>query len=138
MVSTPISDSEEEDTATKDVVGSDAGGGRHSDIEDDTEQVRLNNAYPGSTNTIGSVHQRTWYLSLDKSSSGFVKQHSDGSTHWIRGKGEGMERTGFKPFFVRGKEAERSIVTGRLAADILRDEGVEDYTGRAGWRAILE
>jgi hypothetical protein len=45
---------------------------------------------------------------------------------------------GFEPFFVRGREVERSVVTGRLAGEVLRDEGVEGFVGRRGWRAVLE
>jgi hypothetical protein len=43
---------------------------------------------------------------------------------------------GFEPFIVRGREYERSVVTGRLAAEVEGDEGVEGYVGRAGWVGI--
>ncbi|KAA8614496.1 LigD-N domain-containing protein [Pyrenophora tritici-repentis] len=36
-----------------------------TDTEEDT-QTRANNAYPGSTNDIGSIHQRHWFLQLDR------------------------------------------------------------------------
>ena len=134
--SKPISDSEDEATAARDAAGTKTRGS-HSDVEDDAEQIHLHNAYTGSSNTIGSVHQRTWYLSLDKAASGFMKQRSKGQTRWVRGGEKGVP-SGFEPFFVRGREVERSIVTGRLAADVLKDEGVEGYVGRAGWRPILE
>ncbi|KZF26222.1 hypothetical protein L228DRAFT_279457 [Xylona heveae TC161] len=43
-----------------------------AELED--EQVRATNAYPGATNSIGSVHQRRWFLSLDRVSSGLVRR----------------------------------------------------------------
>lgn len=98
-----------------------------TDSEEDLE-TRVNNAYPGSSNTIGSVHQRKWLLALDRRSSGF-KPGTLGV--WER-DGEG----GFEPFFVRGRDFERSVVTGRLAREVERDEGVEGYVGRAGWTGI--
>ena len=45
---------------------------------------------------------------------------------------------GFEPFFVQGKEVERSVVTGRTAEEVLLDEGVHGYVGRRGWRAVIE
>src|SRR6202000_2900753 len=33
--------------------------------------MRRNNAYPGASNTINSVHQRKWFLSLDRAMCGF-------------------------------------------------------------------
>ena len=45
---------------------------------------------------------------------------------------------GFEPFFVSGREVERSVVTGRLADEVLRDGGVEGYVARKGWRPVLE
>ncbi|KAI1657655.1 hypothetical protein F4813DRAFT_389391 [Daldinia decipiens] len=41
------------------------------------------------------------------------------------------------PFYVRGVEAERSVVTGRTGGDVLKDEGVVGYIGRKGWRPVL-
>ncbi|KAG4217152.1 hypothetical protein PC116_g34367, partial [Phytophthora cactorum] len=38
------------------------------ELED--EQVRRRNAYAGAENSIGSVHQRRWYLSLDREACG--------------------------------------------------------------------
>ncbi|KAH7126708.1 DNA polymerase ligase-domain-containing protein [Dendryphion nanum] len=90
--------------------------------------TRLHNAYPGSTNTINSIHQRRWFLTLDRPSSGFVQIRPG---VWGR-DGE----AGFEPFFVRGREYERSIVTGRLAADVESDEGLEGFRGRGGWVGI--
>ncbi|KAH7406140.1 DNA polymerase ligase-domain-containing protein [Phaeosphaeria sp. MPI-PUGE-AT-0046c] len=108
------------------------------DLDTDTDedaQTRATNAYPGSHNTIGSVHQRHWFLQLDRQNSGFVLDRSD--THsskgtWIRGRDGG----GFEPFIVRGRDHERSVVTGRLAREVESDEGVEGYVGRGGWVGI--
>lgn len=41
------------------------------------------------------------------------------------------------PFYVRGPDHERSVITGRLGADILRNEGVIDFVRRKGWRPML-
>ena len=98
--------------------------------------MRRNNAYAGSINSIGSVHQRTWYLSLDRESSGFEKEKSSGGTSWERSR-RGNKLLGFDPFYVRGRDVERSVITGRLGADVLHDEGVEGYIGRSGWRPVL-
>ncbi|KXL49404.1 hypothetical protein M433DRAFT_106279 [Acidomyces richmondensis BFW] len=93
--------------------------------------IRSKNAYPGSNNTIGSVHQRKWFLALDRKRSGFHKS-SEGSdqARWIGGWGE--------PFFVRGRDFERSVVTGRSADEIMSDEGVDEFVGRKMWRPIME
>ncbi|GAB7353704.1 hypothetical protein MBLNU459_g4107t1 [Dothideomycetes sp. NU459] len=114
-----------------------------SDIGED-ETIRANNAYPGAHNTIGSVHQRYWFLTLDRQSSGFVKARtvSDGS-RWISSKSTDKRNgnqvtSGFEPFFVRGRDYERSVVTGRLAADVMDDEGIKRYEGRKMWRPIME
>ena len=108
-------------------------------------EVRRSNAYPGAVNSIGSVHQRKWFLSLDREESGFVRTKKDGRVWWERqdaadedgqGGGQGQGRLQW-PFYVRGPDHERSIVTGRLGAEVLRDEGVVGYVGRKGWRPIL-
>ena len=99
--------------------------GAASDDEED-KIIRKNNAYTGSTNTIGSVHQRHWFLTLDRRRSGFHKARS--------GKWEG----GSKQFVVRGRDRERSVVTGRSADEVMKDEGVETFVGRKLWRPILE
>ncbi|KAI1455899.1 DNA polymerase ligase-domain-containing protein [Annulohypoxylon moriforme] len=119
------------------------------ELED--EEVRRTNAYPGATNSIGSVHQRRWYLSLDREACGFVRRRRKGRVVWglegdddpIKekknedGEGEGDgDRLRF-PFYVRGVNVERSVVTGRTGADVLRDEGVEGNVGRKGWRPVL-
>lgn len=94
-----------------------------SDTEDTT--IRQHNAYPGAHNSVGSVHQRRWFLSLARPQSGFRKQGGK----WV---------DGFAPFFVRGRDVERSVVTGRTAGGVMEDEGVERFEGRKMWRPILE
>ncbi|KAI0405816.1 DNA polymerase ligase-domain-containing protein [Xylaria palmicola] len=130
------------------------------ELED--EEVCKTNAYPGATNSIGSVHQRRWYLSLDREACGFVKQRREGRLTWERidglsdattkglqgaQSGKGMKSTDENegstlrlayPFYVCGVEHERSVVTGRLGAEVLRDEGVAGYVRRKGWQAILK
>ena len=106
--------------------------------EREDEKVRQNNAYPGASNTIGSIHQRTWYLSMDRHNSGFAPyRNEEGRRVWKRRVEDG-QLLGFEPFFVRGREMERSVVTGRRADEVLQDEGVEGYVGRKGWRAVSE
>lgn len=109
------------------------------ELEDqEDEQVRLTNAYPGATNSINSIHQRKWYLSMDRYASGFRPQSlSDGTREWVRRK-ENDTLLGFEPFFVKGRDHERSVVTGRTADDVMQDEDVDNFTGRKGWRAVLE
>ncbi|KAI0391475.1 DNA polymerase ligase-domain-containing protein [Xylariaceae sp. FL0594] len=145
------------------------------ELED--ELVRATNAYPGASNTIGSVHQRRWYLSLDRERCGFVRRRREGRVSWeaettgnLSGEARAQEEEGEValagnsssgisrsssstggdddgeivfprlryPFYVRGVEHERSVVTGRLGADVLRDEGVVGYIGRKGWQAITK
>jgi hypothetical protein len=115
----------------------------HSDADED-EAIRRSNAYPGASNSIGSVHQRRWYLTLDRANSGFEKRsYHDGSTRkqeWVRRKSERngeVTLLGFEPFYVRGPDVERSVVTGRLSADVLKDEGVQTFIERKGWRPVL-
>jgi hypothetical protein len=108
------------------------------EVED--AMVRRTNAYPGADNTIGSVHQRRWFLSLDRAGSGLVKQRQDGKITWVTdvNKPERQEDNRWTfPFYVIGSGHERSVVTGRLGDDILRDEGVTDFVHRKGWRPIL-
>lgn len=103
-------------------------------------EIRANNAYPGSTNSIGSVHQRRWFITLDRPSSGFVEEAGSGpgKNRWIRRPDlDTGEELGFEPFYVRGPGVERSVVTGRLERDILQDEKVEGFVPRRGWRAVL-
>ncbi|KAI1647725.1 DNA polymerase ligase-domain-containing protein [Daldinia loculata] len=111
------------------------------ELED--EQVRRTNAYTGAENSIGSVHQRRWYLSLDREACGFVKHRRAGRVVWEAKdveKGEAVDdyrnRLMF-PFYVRGAEVERSVVTGRTSVDVLKDEGVIGHVGRKGWQPVL-
>ncbi|UNI23460.1 hypothetical protein JDV02_009278 [Purpureocillium takamizusanense] len=129
------------------------------ELED--EHVRRSNAYPGAHNSIGSIHQRKWYLSLDRRACGFVEwRRGRGATIWEqqdeagRGGTEGTEtgeggqervvaaggpppaRLTF-PFYVRGADYERSVVTGRRGQDILKDEGVTSFVPRKGWAPVL-
>ncbi|KAL4979739.1 DNA polymerase ligase-domain-containing protein [Aspergillus desertorum] len=120
----------------------------HSDAEGDSDvdfQIRLNNAYPGAVNDIGSIHQRRWFIMLDRAGSGFVpekvsdaKGDSAGKKKWVCGtdKRSGT-RTGFDPFYVHGPEVERSVVTGRRGPDVLRDEDVQGFVPRKGWTPVL-
>lgn len=103
----------------------------------DDEQNRRVNAYSGAENSVGSVYQRKWYLSLDRHGSGFYKASREVAV-WERKEGEGGARDGFEPFFVKGIEKERSVVTGRRAEDVLRDAGVVGFVRRKGWRPIVE
>ncbi|KAK5170976.1 uncharacterized protein LTR77_004120 [Saxophila tyrrhenica] len=95
--------------------------------EDEDSTIRANNAYSGAINTIGSVHQRNWFLTLDRRNSGFRKDRK--SNRWV---GD------WEAFFVRGREYERSVVTGRTADEVMEDEGVEKFVGRKMWRPIME
>ncbi|KND91229.1 hypothetical protein TOPH_03986 [Tolypocladium ophioglossoides CBS 100239] len=117
------------------------------------EQVRRTNAYPGASNSIGSVHQRRWYLSLDRPACGFVEEKRGGRTVWelsdsekgnVDGPGSDTPTQGKAaasrlkfPFYVRGPEHEHSVVTGRRGEDILRDEGVTGFVRRMGWAPVL-
>ncbi|KAI4284371.1 MAG: hypothetical protein L6R38_001477 [Xanthoria sp. 2 TBL-2021] len=106
--------------------------------EQSDEQIRLSNAYPGATNSIHSIHQRKWYLSMDRHACGFMPvDQGDGARRWVR-RDEDGRLLGFEPFFVRGRDHERSVVTGRTAEEVMVDEGVEGFEGRKGWRAVLE
>lgn len=107
-----------------------------SDSAAEAEEMRRTNAHAGAANTIGSVHQRRWYASLDRRSSGFALEGGS----WVRrgARSGGDERGGFEPFFVTGVEHERSVVTGRLSAEVLADEGVVGFRPRGRWAPILE
>lgn len=112
--------------------------------EQEDEEVRLTNAYPGATNSIGSIHQRRWYLSMDRYASGFRPLRAEngskgGRREWTRRwESDRDELLGFEPFFVMGREVERSIITGRTADELMADEGVNGFVGRKGWRAVVE
>ncbi|KAF3004280.1 hypothetical protein E8E13_008437 [Curvularia kusanoi] len=106
-----------------------------NDLDTDSEEdalTRAQNAYPGSTNSIGSIHQRRWFVLLDRQSSGFELHGGK----WVRRVLPSGELGGFDPFVVRGRIYERSIVTGRLARDVESDEGCQGYVGRGVWKSI--
>ncbi|KAJ6104498.1 hypothetical protein N7523_010818 [Penicillium sp. IBT 18751x] len=110
----------------------------HSDDDVDTT-IQKTNAYPGSHNTIGSIHQRRWYLSMDREASGFqpIGRHENrGKKKWAR-RQSNQGSLGFEPFYVRGPDIERSIVTGRLGSDVLSDENVQGFQRRNLWRPVL-
>ncbi|KXH50644.1 hypothetical protein CSAL01_09302 [Colletotrichum salicis] len=123
------------------------------EVED--EFVRRTNAYRGAENSVGSVYQRRWYLSLDREACGFEKRSVGGKRVWVlkdsggvaggsKGNKEGGNVSEFDesgrlrfPFYVRGPDVERSIVTGRKGDEVLRDGGVEGFVRRKGWRSVL-
>ncbi|KAK0261512.1 hypothetical protein LTR02_002109 [Friedmanniomyces endolithicus] len=104
-----------------------------SEPEDEKQdaEIRTSNAYSGATNTIGSVHQRHWLVTIDRKLSGFRKSRRSESVkeRWVGP---------WEPFNVEGKYRERSVLTGRLAEDVMADEGIKGFVGRANWRAIVE
>lgn len=105
-----------------------------SDDEAETSNISTTNAYPGATNSIGSVHQRNWFVLLDKTNSGLMKTKSGPDEgKWIAANGKS-----FKPFFVQGAEVERSVVTGRTSEEVMRDEGVEGFIARKRWRPVMD
>lgn len=113
----------------------------HSDDNVDLE-IQRNNAYTGSYNTIGSIHQRRWWLSLDRESSGFEPKRGLDSFNpskktWVR-KQSDNGLLGFDPFYVRGPDYERSVVTGRLGPDVLSDEDVQGFAPRKRWIPVLK
>jgi hypothetical protein len=108
-----------------------------SDSESIDSKTRLTNAYPGAVNSVGSIHQRRWFITLDRTQSGFVR---DGKgTTWKRKTpaSSDQETLGFEPFYVRGPEIELSVVTGRTGNEVLEDENVEGFIPRRGWRPVL-
>lgn len=111
------------------------------ELED--QQVRLTNAYPGAINSIGSIHQRRWYLSMERIASGLIDRRDGRRVPWhlpatSKETGVTSNPRASLPFYVHGRDSERSIITGRLGADILRDEGVQGFVPRMGWSAVLE
>lgn len=98
--------------------------------DDEDATIRANNAYTGVTNSVGSVHQRHWFLTLDRTYSGFRKARSGSEAgRWV---GD------WDAFYVQGRDAERSVVTGRSADEVMADENVEKFVGRKMWRPIIE
>ncbi|KIV78107.1 hypothetical protein PV11_09862 [Exophiala sideris] len=112
--------------------------------DEEDQQIRKANAYPGATNTINSIHQRMWFLSIDREASGFrpTNRFEFGRRVWERPRekdsaaGDGLG--GFPSFYVRGRDVETSVLTGRLAADVARDEGLVNYKPRGGWRPVTD
>ncbi|KAG9187742.1 hypothetical protein G6011_05613 [Alternaria panax] len=92
------------------------------------DQTRATNAYPGSSNDIGTIHQRPWLLQLDRQNSGFRLETS--------GSERGRRTGGFKPFLVRGRDREWSVVIGRLAQELESDKGVAGFVVRGGWTGV--
>ncbi|KAK1529162.1 uncharacterized protein CCOS01_06996 [Colletotrichum costaricense] len=126
------------------------------EVED--EFVRRTNAYRGAENSVGSVYQRRWYLSLDREACGFERRSVGGKRVWVLRdrdgggdvNGQENEQGGSRkrdevdesgrlrfPFYVRGPDVERSVVTGRRGDEVLSDEGVEGFVRRKGWRPVL-
>ena len=60
-----------------------------------------------------------------------------GRRTWTRRR-EGKIFLGFDPFYVMGKEFERSVVTGRTADEVMAEERVQYFVGRKGWRPVTE
>lgn len=121
--------------------------------QEEDAQVRLNNAYVGASNTIGSVYQRRWYLSLDRRACGFTEKKRHGRSVWEKllpdtapkDPSDDLEadveesscRLSF-PFYVCGPQFEQSVVTGRLGEEVLRDEGVTTFVPRKGWTPVMK
>ena len=117
--------------------GADPGGSDHE--TEDQEAIRKDNAYPGATNDIGSIHQRKWFMSMDRLASGFVPEKDvNGTRIWSRKLNNDGILRGFEKFQVLGRDVERSIVTGRLASDIMDDEHVVGFVPRGLWRGVTE
>jgi len=124
-------ESEDTQSETVSVYSADVDAALASEDEDEDATIRAKNAYPGATNTIGSVHRRNWFLTLDRKHSGFRKAYSGPDEgRWVGGWSD--------PFFVRGRDVERSVVTGRSGDQVMEDEGVEKFVGRKMWRPIVE
>jgi hypothetical protein len=124
---TPTTSDDEDNPAGMSVQESAGNQELETETEED-EQTRATNAYPGSSNDIGSIHQRRWFLQLDRQNSGFQLETS--------GSERGRWTGGFKPFLIRGRDHERSVVTGRFAREVESDEGIEGFVGRRGWTGI--
>jgi hypothetical protein len=99
--------------------------------DDDSTASSIANAYEGEdeteissirTNSIDSVHQRHWFMLLDRTNSGFQKVGGTWSP--------AAQNSGFDPFFTRGANIERTVVTGHTSAKVMADEGVEGFVGR--------
>lgn len=75
-------------------------------------------------------------MTLDRINSGFVRD-GKGKTWRRLPSSSKHDASGFEPFYVRGPEFERSVVTGRTGNDVLIDENVENFTPRRGWRPVM-
>lgn len=129
-VSQTSSESDGEAVEDHEQIGAHDGVETASDVEAEDATIRANNAYTGATNDIGSVHQRHWFLSLDKQNSGMIDSVDD--------LAPGRSASKPESFYVMGRDVERSVVTGRSADQIMSDEGVRSFTGRKMWRPITE
>jgi len=118
----------EDDNGNADIEAQDAA--LASEADDEDAAIRSNNAYTGATNTIGSIHQRHWFLTMDRVNSGFHKARSGPE----RGRWVGENEA----FFVHGREVEQSVVSGRSADEVMADAGMKAFQGRKMWRAITE
>jgi hypothetical protein len=94
--------------------------------DEESETIRRTNAYPGATNDIGSVHQRKWYLSLDRHSSGFtpIRDNATASKQWVRRRDANGIFRGFDKFCVLGRDVQAdwratSFTTRALKATFL-------------------
>lgn len=121
---------DDEDAATDNVINDEIANASEEEDGDEVAIIRANNAYTGAFNTIGSIHQRHWFITLDKKNSGFMKEGSE----WVPASPD----TGFEAFYVRGVDVETSIVTGRTSAEVMDDEGVEGFVARKRWMPVME
>ncbi|TKA47721.1 hypothetical protein B0A54_02095 [Friedmanniomyces endolithicus] len=69
------SDSETSSATTTQTQAALADAALASEPEDERQdvEIRTSNAYPGAANTIGSIHQRHWLVTIDRKLSGFLK-----------------------------------------------------------------
>lgn len=134
--SAPTSDTESDAASTPELadgesaVNDEASAAAQASEDEEDATIRANNAYTGSLNTIGSVHQRHWFLTLDRTASGFRKSR--------RGSDAGRWVGEWEPFYVLGRDHETSVITGRMADEVMADEGVDKFVGRKMWRPIVE
>lgn len=91
-------------TGEKDIKGDYSATDSDSNKIEDEKRIRVTNAYPGADNTIGSIHQRRWFITLDRTNSGFIRDVRN--KLWKRRILPDGEVLGFEPFFVRGSEFE--------------------------------
>lgn len=80
---------------------------------------------------------------MDRRASGFVPiAGGEGERRWVSGGDCGvigiLRGKGEEGFLVRGRDIERSVLTGRNADEVMRDEGVKGFVGRRGWTAVVE